>query len=654
MRGDNQGLPFPETYVTLASNTLQLVKLLVKIGGDDVPKPYRSALEKCEFNCRSRIGRIEVIDSNDQLKMVHFPIPSDFRRAHNNVVDQWKIQLWDLLPSDLSDYWVQKYRKRLEADPHKQQEERLNTKLQSRLILNQNADQFNKAGVKIDAFMDWGEEILRKREIKNLIRENPNTYLRGFGWAFYNLGRHFNTLWYISYLLVIVLNILVLHSERRRDIEKRDQTAIKTLGSVLCFLSILILISWLQRNGRYNNRRAWIHSMGDKESYLLYSWRELRETELKSSLPFYWAVSVGYISLNLELIFYFVYACFAFLGTCSSSPLWFAYHLFAIIPKSSHLKVIMQSIVENIVPLALTVLTAIEAIYILSCISYSFFQERYVPTEEAYGMSTPCMSLVQCFFTNLHFGLSSGGQLYQFVTPSVLVDPWTDELTSETIAWTIYSVIFFFVIAVIIMNVIFAIIVDTFGRHRDIQEEAARGLDSRCFICSLERDIFLQSAKDFNFHTESEHNKLHYLYYFAYLQDKIDTINAAKRDKTNYKPLTALENYIQEKVRTKKYLKFFPYNRAGCLEQEEEEVGYGRKILQKKFQKLEKDFDNSIEKQEKNAKTIITCNAQLTLLIESLAALRSYMNKIRLTSSIHPSVGLSTKPNSGISLNLDS
>ena len=39
-------------------------------------------------------------------------------------------------------------------------------------------------------------------------------------------------------------------------------------------------------------------------------------------------------------------------------------------------------------------------------------------------------------------------------------------------------------------------------------------------ICNVDREVFQRRAIDFNRHTEDDHNKWHYLYFFAYLKER--------------------------------------------------------------------------------------------------------------------------------------
>eukprot|EP01127_Copromyxa_protea_P020925 TRINITY_DN7066_c0_g1_i1.p1 TRINITY_DN7066_c0_g1~~TRINITY_DN7066_c0_g1_i1.p1 ORF type:complete len:1333 (+),score=282.87 TRINITY_DN7066_c0_g1_i1:578-4000(+) len=618
MLGDTTGIPLPEGYVSLASKTLDLINLLVNLGAELKPKVIR----KCEANCRSRIGRIEVVDDQDQLKLVHFPIPADFRRPkppdfENSILGQVALSV-----PGVADYFFKKreQERKQKKDSYREQEARLNAKLDNRLITDKNVGQFEKAVVKIESFMEWSDETLRNREMKHVISTHKKTtpIFSTVGNSSYRLGKSFKFMWALSYFIACVLNVVIITSESNWGREEWATITIKVLGSIECFLCFWLLIAWGQRHGARILRKEWLKTIHDGKSYLLYPWKWVKENQLKQTYKyeiFFWLGSWWFLAKRLEVIFLIVQLLFSLLGTITTSPLWFGYHLFSIMIVSEHLKVMSKSITDNLLALFLTTVVAVEVVYILSIIAFSAFQGRYSVED-----GSPCTTVAQCFFTNIYFGLPAAGGLYQFVGYNIHADPYTGRLTGETIMWVAYNVIFFFFVAVVFLNIILGIIVDTFQKYRDDRETTARDLDSRCFICSLEREVFLQSGIDYSAHTEQQHNRLHYLYFFAYLKDKI----AKKQTKS----LSPLEAYIEQQISNRNFLRFLPFNRAISLEGEDEDVNI-RKQLRQKFHNLEKRFDQTIDSQEKSLKQIINGNAQMTYLIDTIATMKNQLCELR-------------------------
>ena len=61
---------------------------------------------------------------------------------------------------------------------------------------------------------------------------------------------------------------------------------------------------------------------------------------------------------------------------------------------------------------------------------------------------------------------------------------------SDTVGWNIYIALFYIVFSLFLLNMILAIIVDTFGELRDARAEAEFSKANSCFICSVDRETF--------------------------------------------------------------------------------------------------------------------------------------------------------------------
>merc|ERR1719487_1637114 len=63
-----------------------------------------------------------------------------------------------------------------------------------------------------------------------------------------------------------------------------------------------------------------------------------------------------------------------------------------------------------------------------------------------------------------------------------------------------FDLSFFCVILVILMNVIFGIIIDTFSALRDMTETKINDMKTTCFICSIDRYTFDRQGTPFEIH----------------------------------------------------------------------------------------------------------------------------------------------------------
>lgn len=70
----------------------------------------------------------------------------------------------------------------------------------------------------------------------------------------------------------------------------------------------------------------------------------------------------------------------------------------------------------------------------------------------------------------------------------------------------VYDMLFYFVVIVIILNLIFGVIIDTFADLRSEKQQNEEILKNTCFICGLQRSAFDNKTISFEEHIRSEHN----------------------------------------------------------------------------------------------------------------------------------------------------
>jgi len=122
---------------------------------------------------------------------------------------------------------------------------------------------------------------------------------------------------------------------------------------------------------------------------------------------------------------------------------------------------------------------------------------------------------------------------------------------------------FFFVI-IILMNILFGIIIDTFGELRAIADSIQEDINNKCFICEIERREFdRHSQVGFEQHIQSEHNMWHYLAFSMHLK------------RTQHTEYTGPEQYVSKMIEEKDW-RFIPHlcalsiNYAGDEEEEDQ------------------------------------------------------------------------------------
>lgn len=119
-------------------------------------------------------------------------------------------------------------------------------------------------------------------------------------------------------------------------------------------------------------------------------------------------------------------------------------------------------------------------------------------------------------------------------------------------ARVIYDLLFFFIVIIIVLNLIFGVIIDTFADLRSEKQQKELILKNTCFICGLNRSAFDNKTVSFEEHIKSEHNMWHYLYFIVLVKVK---------DPTEF---TGPESYVYAMVKAG-ILDWFPRLRAMSL-----------------------------------------------------------------------------------------
>ncbi len=119
-------------------------------------------------------------------------------------------------------------------------------------------------------------------------------------------------------------------------------------------------------------------------------------------------------------------------------------------------------------------------------------------------------------------------------------------------ARVIYDLLFFFIVIIIVLNLIFGVIIDTFADLRSEKQQKELILKNTCFVCGLNRSAFDNKTVSFEEHIKCEHNMWHYLYFIVLVKVK---------DPTEF---TGPESYVHAMVKAT-ILDWFPRLRAMSL-----------------------------------------------------------------------------------------
>jgi hypothetical protein len=263
------------------------------------------------------------------------------------------------------------------------------------------------------------------------------------------------------------------------------------------------------------------------------------------------------------------------------APFFFAFHLLDIVTWSPQLKNVLNAITLNRKSLLLTLLLSFVIVYIYAVILFIFFREWAIFSGEE-----QCQQLGTCILFTFNYGLRKRGGI-----ADALLVPKTWNV--DYIPRIIFDMSFFILIVLLILNLIFGVIVDTYRQLRLKKAEIAEDMFNRCFICSYSRYELERSSTGFSNHVKKEHNMWEYVFFLMHLNQKPET------------EYNGQESYVMKKAAVKD-LTFFPVHRALCMQNE----GWDDK---ERLLQISSDLDavkNTAYQLEKSLTSIVEASAE--------------------------------------------
>ncbi|XP_029457322.1 inositol 1,4,5-trisphosphate receptor type 1 isoform X1 [Rhinatrema bivittatum] len=293
--------------------------------------------------------------------------------------------------------------------------------------------------------------------------------------------------------------------------------------------------------------------------------------------------------LDVEFLYHLLYLLICAMGVFVHE-FFYSLLLFDLVYREETLLNVIKSVTRNGRSIILTAVLALILVYLFSIVGYLFFKDDFILEVDKLSNDTAfpevggsmaeellysevctagiegnctsagppgaelvseeekehtCETLLMCIVTVLSHGLRSGGGV-----GDVLRKPSKEEPLFA--ARVIYDLLFFFMVIIIVLNLIFGVIIDTFADLRSEKQKKEEILKTTCFICGLERDKFDNKTVTFEEHIKEEHNMWHYLCFIVLVKVK---------DSTEY---TGPESYVAEMIKERN-LDWFPRMRAMSL-----------------------------------------------------------------------------------------
>lgn len=361
---------------------------------------------------------------------------------------------------------------------------------------------------------------------------------------------------------------------------------------------------------------------------------------------------INQVVTDAEILYHLSYVMFCVLGLCMH-PFFYCVLLLDVVYREETLLNVIRSVTRNGRSIILTAVLALILVYMFSIIGFMFFKDDFlVPVDEdvvpqimsassdssaedsdtcsndkscdysphataaRYSQELnakpalvsvdgdlkerACDSLIMCIVTTLNQGLRNGGGI-----GDILRAPSSNE--PLFVARVVYDLLFFFIVIIIVLNLIFGVIIDTFADLRSEKQQKELILKNTCFICGLNRSAFDNKTVSFEEHIKCEHNMWHYLYFIVLVKVK---------DPTEF---TGPESYVYAMVKDRN-LDWFPRLRAMSLAADE---GEGEQI---ELRSLQAQLESTQE-------LVKTLSQQLSELKDQMTEQRKQKQRIGLLNS---------------------
>jgi len=425
---------------------------------------------------------------------------------------------------------------------------------------------------KIIDFFERSEFLVQEMELRDELSKNAK---------FSFLSRRERALQNISFLFAILINFVIIWTYTAppatySDAEPLPTPVISRLADILIFVlgiaqvvvSTLVLFIFRRLNEPLILRRAWRRKIRSAEREVADRHSDQspcnataggalaseESSSIEDALPltyetiardlYFYTWSCWFLAQDPLLLYNVLRVVFAVLGVALHSSVgcfFFSFHLLDVIARFKLLQYVIKSVTLNGQSIVLTVLLAFVVLYFYAIFGFLFFRDKFVVDDEYV-----CESMLMCLTSVINLGVRQGGGIGDVMDATHWDDP--DNMTR-----IVYDSTFFFLVIVILLNIIFGIIIDTFGELRQDNKNILDDMENTCFICGINRYTFDRESKDgFETHARQDHNMWNYLYLIMHLRDK---------DSTEF---TGPEQYVFDLLNQRNY-SFIPNMRALCL-----------------------------------------------------------------------------------------
>ena len=289
--------------------------------------------------------------------------------------------------------------------------------------------------------------------------------------------------------------------------------------------------------------------------------------------------TIMYTASDPMTVYYTMYLVTSILGY-NVSYFFLSLLLLDILVKNSTARDVLMAVVYPRKQLAMTLVLSLFVVYIFSFIIFFNYRDQFSLDDPIRHNS--CTTLFSCYKVTLGNGLRMAGGIGEIFVHTL------DERF-------VLDVLFSLIVLIVLLNVMFGIIIDTFGELRTKKAERIEDTTGICFICGIDKQVFDRASDGvhgFGDHIKKDHHMWNYLFFIIYVweQDKDDD--------------DGLEQFVRNRIDANDIV-WFPMNksmRLTVVQSDEEDLYNDLKAdilasegaMQSKFSQFQQEISRSL------------------------------------------------------------
>lgn len=266
-------------------------------------------------------------------------------------------------------------------------------------------------------------------------------------------------------------------------------------------------------------------------------------------------INKGIINKPLQQIFWEIDVMYhgGYLLVCTLgflfNPLFYPFLLPpSLIRREETLRNVIKSVIKNAYSIVVTFFLGNIIVLLYAIGIFLIFPEDLVIDLDDGTAYRPCLgTLLECYVAHLNYGLRDGGGIGERIKDIRF------DLSMLSILRILTILSFFLIVNLMVLQLVYCIIVDTFAQLRSEKQQKEEVLRNTCFVCGLNRSLFENRTVTFEEHIQNEHNLWHYLYFIVLIKIKSRT------------ELSGPESFVHDMIKNKDH-SWFPRMRAMSLD----------------------------------------------------------------------------------------